>query len=329
MDGRQVSRPRLGLLTLAVGAALVMLLAAVLGRSGDPVPDSRPATQYGAGDHELALTHGGEVRRYWLHVPASHDPSTPVPLVLVFHGAGGSADVMRSAHGWVRKSDAEGFLVAFPNGASRLDSGALGTWNAGACCGYAMQSRSDDIGFTAAIVDEARSWFSLRAVFAAGMSNGGMFAHRLACERPDLVTAIASVAGTNATNACDPDRPVSVLQIHSLQDERVPFEGGCGATCEGGAAIDHTSVPETMAGWAARNGCQERAERTSINEQAYTDTYANCRDGVLVRLIVTLDGGHSWPGSGPVTDGAERSVPSTAISATDEAWAFFAAAASP
>ena len=55
-----------------------------------------------------------------------------------------------------------------------------------------------------------------------------LHANRLACERADLVAAVAPVAGTHWASGvpCNPSRPVSVLQIHGTADPVVPFDGG-------------------------------------------------------------------------------------------------------
>ena len=157
-----------------------------------------------------------------------HIPGRKTPLVLAFHGGLGTADTMAEYYGWKPKSDREGFLVAFPNGASRLASGKLATWNAGNCCGYASGSRSDDVGFTKVVIADIREKANVGNIFATGMSNGGMFSHRLGCEMPETFTAIAAVAGTNNFDGCNPQEPVSVLNIHGLQDQHLLFYGGCG-----------------------------------------------------------------------------------------------------
>jgi len=55
-----------------------------------------------------------------------------MPLVLAFHGGGGDAAFMAddTQYGLQRQADQGGFIVAFPNGASRLPGGRLATWNA-------------------------------------------------------------------------------------------------------------------------------------------------------------------------------------------------------
>jgi len=74
---------------------------------------------------------------------------------LAFHGGGGNSEIMANDtyYGWISKSEAEGFVVVFPNGVSPLRN-KLATWNAGNCCGLARDTDSDDVGFVETIVKE-------------------------------------------------------------------------------------------------------------------------------------------------------------------------------
>jgi polyhydroxybutyrate depolymerase len=267
-------------------------------------------------------------RKVLVHVPAGYDPARPAPLVLAFHGGGGSADFMAddSRYGLQRQADQSGFIVAFPNGASRLPGGRLATWNAGACCGYARDRNSDDVGFARAVAGalEARYAIDTDRVFATGMSNGGMLVHRLACEAADVFRAVASVAGPDATTRCNPARPVSVLHIHARDDDHVLFDGGAGpgAFRDRHSVMDFVSVPQTIAGWVRRDQCGASPQRMLQVPGAYCDVYPGCAGGAQVQLCVTDTGGHSWPGADRVRPGKEAA--STALDASAVIWRFFA-----
>lgn len=267
-------------------------------------------------------------RKVLIHVPPGYDPGHPAPLVLAFHGGGGSAAFMAddSRYGLQREADRDGFIVAFPNGASRLPGGRFATWNAGGCCGYARDRGSDDVGFARAVVGaiEARYAVDARRVFATGMSNGGMMAHRLACDAADVFRAVASVAGTDATTQCSPSRPVSVLHIHARDDDHVQFDGGAGpgAFRDRQSVMDFISVPETIARWVRRDQCSGSPQRVLQVPGAYCDAYKDCAGGAQVQLCVTDTGGHSWPGADRVRRGKEAA--STALDASAAIWKFFA-----
>lgn len=284
-----------------------------------------------AGTTEYSLNHGGLTRKYLLHIPAHRDPGKALPLVIALHGGGGHAAFMAddARYGWVGEADREGFAVVFPNGYSRLPGGRFATWNAGRCCGDARDRNIDDVGFVRALVADVRRKQAIdpTRIFATGMSNGGMLSHRLACDAADLVRAVASVAGTDATTVCKPSRPVSVLHIHARDDTHVLFGGGAGkdAFRDRAKVFDFVSVPDTLARWVVRNHCQPTPRRILEAPGAYCEAYAGCADGTRLQLCVTEEGGHAWPGAERGRRG--KAPASQAIDATDVIWAFFEAAA--
>ena len=225
-------------------------------------------------------------------------------------------------YGWISKSNAEGFIVAFPNGTSRFPSGILATWNAGACCGYARDNNVSDVLFVKKMIADIETNHSVNSdrVFATGMSNGGMFSYRLACDLSRDINAIASVAGTDNCNSCRPKDEGSVLHIHALNDNNVLFNGGAGSNAL--ETVDFTSVPDTIALWVDRNGCDPTPQRVLEVTGAYCDEYTGCDDGTTVKLCVTEEGGHSWPGADAIPS-AEGDTPTQAIDATDIIWDFF------
>jgi polyhydroxybutyrate depolymerase len=266
-------------------------------------------------------------RTVLVHVPATLDTSQPAPLVLALHGGGGHAEYMAddARYGLQAKADEAGFIVAFPNGYSKLPGGKFATWNAGGCCGDARDRQVDDVGFARAVVAAVQARWRVDAgrVFATGMSNGGMLAHRLACDAADVFRAVASVAGTDATERCTPSRPISVLHIHARDDTHVLFGGGAGpgAFRDTSKVMNFVSVPETISRWVARDRCTGPAQRTWEVPGAYCETTTGCADGREVQLCVTETGGHSWPGAGTVRRG--KAPASKALDANDAIWRFF------
>ncbi len=225
-----------------------------------------------ADDSERELELGGRERTYRLHLPANADPTESLPLVIVMHGAGGNPRVIELQSGFSELADSRGFAVAYPAGTrSRFAAlmtllrGRHFTWNAGECCGWAQKNEIDDVAFLRALVEDvARTHPIDRArVYAAGLSNGGMMAYRLACEASDSFAAIGVVAGALVTPGCAPSRPVSVIHMHAKGDPIVPFGGGAGAFSR-----DGFSYPPTQSAidfWTGANGGRAAVELRALD----------------------------------------------------------------
>src|SRR6201997_2912965 len=173
-----------------------------------------------ASPRDLAATFrsGGVDRTYTLHVP----PGDPVGLVLNLHGGGGTGNGQQGLTDFDTVADANNLLVAYPDGYDR-------SWADGRGASPADRHHVDDVGFLVGLVGKLQSEYNIAAghVFVTGMSNGGFMTNRLACDRADVFAAIAPVAGTLGTGvACNPSRPVSVLEEHGTVDPLVPFHGG-------------------------------------------------------------------------------------------------------
>ena len=121
---------------------------------------------------------------------------------------------------------------------------------------------------------------------------------------------------------CSPARAISVFHIHSRNDEQVNFDGGRGKeSAFADLVTEFKSIPATISKWAKNNSCFEKPKVLIQTDLLKCEQYEGCRDGREVRLCVTADGGHSWPGgSKPRSRGP---VPSKALDATEEIWQFF------
>ena len=263
------------------------------------------------------LSAGGRERSYRLYRPGSAESGKPAPLVVVLHGGFGSAGQAEQSYGWDEVADRHGFLVAYPDGVGR-------SWNAGWCCGPARTHEVDDVAFVEELVAEisAADGVDPRRVFAAGVSNGGMLAYRVACESPGLLAAIGVVAGTMVCDCLQPG-PVSLLHIHGLEDRSVPFWGGAGL--EAGNRRPPPSVPSVVQFWRTGGGCG----RPTVTEAGQVRRESAVGAGGIEVCLITLAGvGHVWPGSRPPSSTVAAMLgldpPSDVIDATEELWSFFA-----
>lgn len=281
------------------------------------------------GTHDLRLMSGDTERSYTLHLPPAFREGGLLPLVLAFHGGGGNAKGYRKYAGLDAVADREGFVVAYPDGSGGL-LGRLLTWNAGLCCGPAMRDEVDDVAFARRLVDEIGQLVPIdrRRVYATGHSNGAMMSYRVATEAPDLVAAIAPVAGAMLLADFESTTPIPVLHIHSVDDPRALYGGGLGPPFPlTRNRVHHNAVETQLARWIALNGCPE--EPRTLEERADPATghtaihlaYAPCSSGADVELWRLTGAGHGWPGA---EHGRERLVgPSTrVIDASEEIWRF-------
>jgi polyhydroxybutyrate depolymerase len=303
-------------------------------RQEKPAPESGPDALSRIdkpGDYTFSLPHDGLTRQYRMHVPRRYSAATPAPLVLALHGGGGDMTYMATDkyYGLISKSEAEGFIVVFPNGYSKLRSGKFATWDAGTCCAAARDQKIDDVGFVRMVIRDVATQVHIdrNRIYATGMSNGGMMAYRLACEMADAFKAVASVAGTDNTLSCTPKAPISILHIHAKNDDHVLYDGGAGKQFRDMSRVsDFSSVPATIAKWVRLNRCNPAPQRVLEVPGAVCDRYSECQGNVAVQLCVTETGGHSWPGG---TKPRGDQPPSRAISANDVMWAFFTSTRNP
>jgi polyhydroxybutyrate depolymerase len=233
-------------------------------------------------------------------------------------------------------ADREGVIVVYPFGTGVLPRRLL-TWNAGDCCGYAMNQRVDDVGFAVATLEDLarRTSIDPDRVYATGHSNGAMMAYRLAAERADRVAAIAPVAGALNVDDFSPARPVAVLHIHSVDDPRALYGGGLGPPFPGtNVRSSHRPVTDGLESWRRRNGCSESTRvvetrsgtaTAGAKQSAALVAWDGCAAGASVMHWKLAGVGHGWPGSRVPELREEIAGPSTRlVDAADEIRTFFA-----
>jgi len=286
-----------------------------------------PLAAYAAGVSTVdSLVHDGIARSFRVYVPPGYDSSgaTPAPVVLLLHGGFGSGAQVESSSRLLEVADANGFIVVSPDGVA----GAAGvrTWNGGGCCGAAVTSGVDDVGFINALLDrlEAKLCLDRRRSYAAGMSNGAIMSHRLACDLAGRIRAVGSVAGGMMADPCAPVRPVPVIEIHGTGDLHVPYAGGIGC---GAAGVPFPSVDETISGWRARDACSGAASALLVQGDGTCLRQGKCAGATDVALCTIPNGGHQWPGGKPPAisglPGCGFSYQSQTFSASQVLWQFF------
>jgi polyhydroxybutyrate depolymerase len=90
----------------------------------------------------------------------------------------------------------------------------------------------DDVGYIRKLIDHFAATLSIdRAhVFAAGLSDGGDMAMRLALEAPDSVSAVAAISvnmPSDVSQKCSAsNKPIPFLLMNGTADPIVPYNGG-------------------------------------------------------------------------------------------------------
>lgn len=207
------------------------------GEEIEPPPDKVTVTTE-------TLDVGGRSREYVLAVPRERDAQRAYPLVLVFHGDGGSGPGMRSFHTFDAASGDEA-IVAYPTGIDR---------------GWDMDTPSEtnrDFAFVDSLVETLSTTYNVDAarVFGTGYSAGGFFVNKVACRKTGFFRGIVSHAGGAPFEDSDPGSSTWPNGFMKCAGQT----GGVAAMIVHGDA-DGTVTPDSgdfnATYWASLNGCQ-------------------------------------------------------------------------
>lgn len=290
---------------------------------------------------DVERTLAGSGRTYELHLPKHL--SAPTPLVVFFHGYSHDPKTMRKvscANGDLTSpscadaiADRLGYAIAYPVGTP--DAKGVRSFNAGggkngAACsaGFSCESGVDDVAYFDAILADVKSLILVDStrIYVAGLSNGAAMAHRLACERSEILSAIAAVGGANqfaVAEKCAPKKVLSVLHIHGVADPVWPYYG---AWSTSGIVA---SVDDTVRDWADRNGCPLAGIDAKYSNAVVNGTsvlksiWGGCKnESEVVRYAIT-GGGHTWPGGWQFLPETKIGVTSKELKATEVIFEFF------
>lgn len=256
-----------------------------------------------------SIVHDDLVRNYIVHIPSTYDNTVPIPLVLCFHGYGGTASGI-SYTNFNDVSDTANFIVVYPQGTLLKRKSH---WNVG---GWTLDSKIDDVGFISSLLDSLSERYNINQsrIYSTGMSNGGYMSFLLACQLSDRIAAIASVTGSmtpQTYNLCNPQRPIPVLQIHGTNDQKVPYKGNRKWSL---------SINKVLEYWINHNNCDIIPFEMSFPDINNSDesnvhrlSWLNGDNSVITDHIIVNGGGHDWFGVWGNMD----------INSTAEIWKFF------
>lgn len=188
-----------------------------------------------------------------IYEPKNISAGERLPLVVLLHGYTGSAAQIDFYFGLSREVDARRFILAVPEGLMNIQGQRY--WNASdGCCDFEHRG-INDVEYVLNFIKGLRARYPIdeARIYLAGHSNGGFLAHRLACEPGNPFAGLVSLAGVSALDpaACASKRPVSVLQIHAVDDPTINYKGSAGYPGLGA----YPGARETVDGWVKRNHC--------------------------------------------------------------------------
>ena len=247
-------------------------------------------------DNHTILEIGPSSRKAILELPGGHNVSHKLPLVVALHGytssglgVSGFFDLIDSVH-------ENGHLLLRPDGT--ISATGQRFWNATDACCNIWGQEVDDVSWLTSLINEAITYHGAdpEGIIIVGYSNGGFMAHRMACERGDMLRSIISLAGATHYdfNDCPNTGYPNVLQIHGTSDSVIFYDGG---TILGD---NYPAASQTVFSWANRSGCDltytEINQLDLISPRGVNDTneyeHLNCSSGNRVSLWKIPNGSH-------------------------------------
>lgn len=226
-------------------------------------------------------------RNFLVNLPQDYSDERAWPLVLAFHGW---QETSWDMYSYTELGAAEAITV-FPEGVDKA-------W---APAPYASTTGEEDIQFVRDIVDSLRATYRVddARIYATGMSNGGGFAAYLACQAPELVTAVATISAAYYDKILEgcADVPVGRLDMHGTDDPVVNYYGGRRHDTH------YESVTNVLAQDQRRNQCSNSVDTSRLVNNALFMQWKDCQ--APLQHIRIGGGKHVWPGGTYDTGNAE------------------------
>ena len=232
-----------------------------------------------------SIVYDGIKREYLLYIPDSYDGKTSIPLMLNFHGFGGSASEHMIEADMRLLAESDTFILVYPQGSYLA---GYPHWNA--CpTGGDNKSDIDDFGFVESMINEISSQFNvdMERIYAAGYSNGSMMAYGLANHKSELIAAVASVSGGMLDCTGNTSHPMPILHLHGTSDGILPYDG----------SIGWSSAQSTLDYWINFNNTTTNPNVNSYNSEGTTIehyVYDQGDNSVSVEHYKYIGGNHEW-----------------------------------
>jgi polyhydroxybutyrate depolymerase len=285
-----------------------------------------------AGDNETIITiaAGGRERRCLLHQPPKDDGLTVYyPLILFFHGAGGSAESAARLYDWKQMADQEHFFVAFPEALPAQPNRPASIrfnprfWRDGRP-DIPNADEIDDVGFVSDLLHHLTMRFPVdqHRIYAVGFSSGGNMTFAVGVALSRQLAAIASIASHLFVPDPKLARPVSLFYLIGTADPLNPLAGGDVRSPWGGTRHG-PPVARSIETWRRLLDCPAEPIVVRNSGGVKELRYAPGKEDSEVLFYTVENMGHSWPGVPERLPTRLVGEPSNKIRATDAIWEFF------
>ncbi|GER90137.1 esterase [Dictyobacter vulcani] len=255
-----------------------------------PSPIKAGTTENQAVAAHPAASRGQHTRTYLVHVPAQYSAKTAVPMVIIFHGHGGTAQEAEQDTGFSQLADKEQFIAVYPQGLP--DDGQMPMWASIGPLDYNI----DETVFMNDMLDKLTKDFCVdtQRIYATGFSNGGGMSGFVACQLSTRIAAVAPISGNYypLQAGCHPQRAVPMLEIHGSADPIVPYNG---ISAKVNPQWPLPAVQDWLGEWAKRNGCTKGPEQFFQDKNATGFRWTDCHQNATIMHYRMEGEGHTVP----------------------------------
>lgn len=282
----------------AHSVTLAMLVLGFLGQAVMAAKSAGCGKAAGIASGTQSITVGGKTRQYIIRVPNGYDSSRGYKLIFGLHWRSGTMTdvatgqtVQRDVWDWygLRRLANEGAIFIAPQGFNN---------------GWANNG-GEDVTFIETLIKNTQDKLCVEStqVFSTGFSFGGAMSYALACARPNLFRAVASLSAGQVSGCSGGTGSVAYLGIHGIRDNVLGIAGG-------------RSLRDRF---VSNNGCSPQSPREpSQGSYSHISTsYTGCKAGFPVRWVAFDEGHIAAPRDGGPGDSG------TAAFSPGETWNFF------
>ncbi len=201
-------------------------------------------------------------RSYHVLEPDGWDGTTPLPVLLHFHGWQRQGDLIVRHDRIARHTRLRGVLLVAPNGERR-------TWRF-------RTAASPDVAFADAVLTDLAARYPIDPdrIYVSGYSFGGAMAWRFVCQSGDDIAGLFGIAGTIHQSETCPEAPREVRHVHGLDDTVMDFPFG---------PDGDTTHPVSL--WRTQFGCgagQDLGQWNLVSFLTFTRTeWTDCETGYI------------------------------------------------